>query len=97
MWGRNTCMQHSARSIATKAVVHERQAYFAPGVCADEWKLELIVVGVHGKDLLACGSAKDLDNLDKLIHAALAWEDRLTKHQLRKHTTSRPHVYNTKG
>lgn len=40
----------------------------AEGVRLDLRELVLHVVGVHGTDLLSCGSSKDLDDFDKLIN-----------------------------
>ena len=41
----------------------------------DLWELELGIVGVHGMDLVSTGCAQDLDDLDQLVHARVAWED----------------------
>jgi hypothetical protein len=48
----------------------------------------LHVVGVHGLDLLPRWRPKHLDNLNQLVNAALAGEQRLTQHQFRHNTTS---------
>ena len=44
------------------------------------------VVRVHGLDLLPRRSAQDLDDLDELVNAALAREERLAEHKLRHDT-----------
>ncbi|KAI3487957.1 hypothetical protein L1887_48040 [Cichorium endivia] len=52
------------------------------GMRSDLGELVLHVVGVHGLDLLARGRAEHLDDLDELIDAALAGEERLPLHEL---------------
>eukprot|EP01018_Ginkgo_biloba_P009522 Gb_01804 [translate_table: standard] len=42
-----------------------------PGMSLDLWKFELSIIRIHAFDFLACWSAKDLDNLHKLIHSTL--------------------------
>ena len=42
--------------------------------------------------LLLRGSAEDLDNLDQLVDAALAGEQRLAQQELSHHTAHRPNV-----
>ena len=39
----------------------------------DLGKLELCVVGVHGIDLLPCGCAQDLDDLNQLVYPTLTY------------------------
>lgn len=52
----------------------------------------LHVIRVHRLDLLTGRGTEDLDDLDELIDARLAGEERLSQHQLRHDTTGRPHV-----
>jgi hypothetical protein len=49
-------------------------------------EFELSVVLVHGLNLLARRGAHDLDNLHKLVHIAIAREEGLSEHKLRKYT-----------
>lgn len=52
----------------------------------------LHVVGIHGADLVAGGSAEHLDDFDKLINAGLAREEWLSQHELSHDATSGPDV-----
>ncbi len=54
----------------------------------DLGELVFHVVGIHRLDLLPGGRAQDLDDLDKLINATFAREERLTEHEL-CHDTAR--------
>lgn len=56
------------------------------------WELVLHVVGVHGADLLTRRRAQDLDDLDQLVDAGFAGEERLAEHEFRHHTASGPDV-----
>mmetsp|Transcript_104835 Transcript_104835/g.254445 ORF Transcript_104835/g.254445 Transcript_104835/m.254445 type:complete len:282 (-) Transcript_104835:109-954(-) len=58
----------------------------------DLWELELRVVWVHGHQLFASRRAQNLDDLDQLVHAALAWEDRLSEDELGRHAGGGPDV-----
>src|SRR5690242_4155109 len=55
-------------------------------------KLVLHVVRVHGTDLVSCGCAENLDDLDKLVDTRFTWEQRLSKHEFSHDTTGRPYV-----
>ena len=59
--------------------------YLVPGVGADEGEFELVIVRVHAVYLLSRGRAENFDDFHQLINTALAGEQRLSKHQLRKH------------
>ena len=52
----------------------------------------VLVVWVHGFDLLARWCAKYFDDLNQLVNPTLSREQRLTQHQLRHHTPGRPNV-----
>ena len=69
-----------------------RRAHLGEGMWLDLGKLVLHVVRVHGADLFAGRGAEHLDNLDELINARLAGEERLTEHQLGHDAAGRPHV-----
>lgn len=69
------------------------QAYLAERVRLDLWELVLHVVGVHGADLIAGGCSQHLDDLYQLVNARLAWEKRLSEHQLCHDATCRPDIY----
>ena len=62
------------------------------GVRLDLRELVLHVVRVHRLDLLPRRGAEHLDNLDELVDATLAWEQRLAEHELRHDTSRRPDV-----
>jgi hypothetical protein len=66
--------------------------YSVPGVSLDLRELELGVVFVHGLNLLAGGRAQHLDDLHQLIHATLAWEQRLAQQELCQHAAHGPNV-----
>ena len=55
-------------------------------------KLVFHVIGIHRTNLLTCGRAEHLDDLDKLINTRLTREQRLPKHQLRHDTACGPNV-----
>ena len=55
-------------------------------------KLELLVVWIHVTDLVSRRGAEDLDNLDQLVNAAVAGEDRLAEQQLGDDAPGRPNV-----
>jgi hypothetical protein len=71
--------------------------HLIPRMCANQGELELVIVGVHIVYLLAGGRAEDLDDLDKLVDAALTREQRLAQHELGKHTPDGPHVWRDEG
>lgn len=66
--------------------------YLAEGMRLDLGKLVLHVVRVHGADLVASRCSQDLDDLYKLVNARLAWEKRLSEHELGHDATGRPDV-----
>ena len=66
--------------------------HLAPGMRLDLREFELGVILVHGLDLLARGRAHDFDDFYELIHIAVAREEGLAEHQLRKDTPKRPRV-----
>lgn len=45
----------------------------------------LHVVGVHGPDLITRGCSENFDDLDQLVDARLAGEERLPKHEFGHH------------
>mmetsp|Transcript_15888 Transcript_15888/g.18402 ORF Transcript_15888/g.18402 Transcript_15888/m.18402 type:complete len:329 (-) Transcript_15888:80-1066(-) len=63
-----------------------------PRVRLDLRELELGVVRVHGHDLLFGRGSQHLDDLDELVDAGLAWEQRLAQQQLGDHAADAPHV-----
>ena len=66
--------------------------HFPPLAGLDLGELELGVVGVHGADLLPSGGAEDLDDLDELIDAGIAGEERLAEKELGPDTSLGPNV-----
>lgn len=56
-------------------------------------ELVLHVIRIHGTDLVPRRSSQDLDDLDQLINARLAGEQRLTQHELRHDTSSGPYIW----
>ena len=56
--------------------------HLLPRMGLDLRKLELGVVGVHLVDLLACRRAEHFDDLNELIDATVAREDRLAEEEL---------------
>mmetsp|Transcript_58256 Transcript_58256/g.102476 ORF Transcript_58256/g.102476 Transcript_58256/m.102476 type:complete len:215 (-) Transcript_58256:540-1184(-) len=64
----------------------------APGVCTNLRELELLVVGVHGLELLLGRRAEDLDDLHQLVDTAAAGEDGRADQQLGEHAALRPHI-----
>ena len=56
-------------------------------------ELELLVVGVHLADLVACRRAQDFDDLDQLVDARVARKDWLAEEELGEHAACRPNVY----
>lgn len=67
-------------------------AYLAERVRLDLRELVLHVVGIHGPDLIPGRCSQNLDDLDKLVDARLAGEERLAQHELGHDAASRPHV-----
>ena len=63
-----------------------------PLLSFDLRKLERRVRRIHGVNLLASRCAQHLDDLNQLVDAAVAREQRLAKHELTHHTTDGPHV-----
>lgn len=55
-------------------------------------ELVLHVVGVHGANLISSRCSQHLDDLYELVNARLAWEKRLSEHQLCHDATRRPDV-----
>jgi len=55
-------------------------------------ELVLHVIGVHRPNLFPRGCTQDLDDLDELVNARLAWEQWLSEHQLGHDATGRPHI-----
>lgn len=53
----------------------------------------LHVVGVHGADLVSCGCAQHLDDLNELVDTRLTGEQRLSQHELSHDTASRPDIW----
>ena len=76
-------------SVVRLAVLY---AHLREGVRLNLRELVLHVVRVHGLDLLPGGRAQDLDDLDELVDAALAREERLAEHKLRHDTARGPDV-----
>jgi len=66
--------------------------YLAKWVRLDLWELVLHVVGVHSSNLVPRWSSQDFDDLDQLVNARLAREQRLTKHKLGHDAASGPHI-----
>ena len=71
---------------------HPALTHLAPGMRLDLREFELCVILVHGLDLLARGRAHDFDDFYELIHIAVAREEGLAEHELRKDTPKRPRV-----
>lgn len=69
------------------------RAYLIEGMWLDLRELVLHVIGVHGPNLLASGSTKNLDDLHKLIDTGFTREEWLAQHQFCHDTSSRPHIY----
>ena len=69
----------SFTSIVTAYEARLSIANLCPGVCFDLWELELLVIRVHLTYLLARRRAQNFDNLDQLVNATVAREDRLTQ------------------
>lgn len=53
----------------------------------------LHVIRVHCADLVASWSAQNFDDLDKLVDTRLAWEKRLTEHELCHDAAGGPHIW----
>ena len=88
--GRKTC---GARRTLSKWLCNSckrknAETYLLEGVRLDLRELVLHVVRVHRLDLLPRRGAEHLDNLDELVDATLAWEQRLAEHELRHDTSS---------
>ena len=62
------------------------------GVRLDLRELVLHVVGVHRANLVSCGCAENLDDLDELVNARLTGKERLPKHELSHDTAGRPYI-----
>lgn len=102
--GRNTCEHHHLKSVsATQTASQSRNRLWLHEINLThlvEWmrfnlrELVLHVIRVHRLDLISRRCSQNLDNFHKLINATLSWEERLTEHEFRHHTTSRPNVYN---
>ena len=75
-----------------EALRPRRSTYLAERMRLDLRKLVLHVVGVHRADLVARGRAEHLDDLDQLVDAGLAGEQRLAQHQLGHHAAGGPHI-----
>jgi hypothetical protein len=67
-------------------------AHLVEGVGFNLWELVLHVVGIHGPNLVAGRRAEDLDDLDELVDARLAGEQRLAEHELGHDAAGGPHV-----
>ena len=57
-----------------------KEGYLVERVRLDLGELMLHVVWIHGADLLTGWSSENLDDLDKLVYARLAGEERLSQH-----------------
>ena len=68
-----------------------------PRVWTDLREAELNVVAVHCLDLRTARSAEHLDDLDKLVDAAVSGEERLAQEELSENAAHRPHVYTTRA
>lgn len=66
--------------------------YLAPLAGFDLGELELGVVGVHGANLLPGRGAEDLDDLDELVDAGIAGEQRLAEKELGADAALGPNV-----
>ena len=66
--------------------------HFLPGKGLDLGEAVFGVLGVHRQDLLSRGGTEDLDDLNKLINAALSWENRLSEHKLSNDATNGPNI-----
>jgi hypothetical protein len=78
----------------TKAVQEDSASvYLAEWMRLDLWELVLHVVRVHGTDLVSRWSTQDFDDLDQLVNARLAREQRLTKHELGHDAACGPHIW----
>jgi len=52
----------------------------------------LLVVRVHGLNLLFGRRTKNLDDLDQLVDSALSGENGLTQHEFSDDAADRPHI-----
>lgn len=69
-----------------------RSEYLREGVRFDLRELVLHIIRIHSFNLLSRRRAEYLDNLHELIDTRLSWEQRLSQHQFRHHTTRRPDI-----
>lgn len=60
-------------------MIKRKSTYLLPGMRLDLREFEFGVIGIHFANLVAGGCAKNLDDLDQLVHTAVAREDRLTQ------------------
>jgi len=63
-----------------------------PGERLDLRKFVLVIVGIHGQNLLLRRRSQDFDYFHELIDATLARENRLTEHELCDDTTDGPNI-----
>ena len=59
-----------------------RTEHFVPGMRANLRELELLVVGIHLADLVSSGRAEHFDDLNELVDARFAREERLAEQEL---------------
>ena len=75
-----------------QTLISKESIHYLPRVRLDLRELELGVVRVHLLDLFSGRRAQDFDDLDELIDAGIAGEDRLTEHQFGKYASCAPDV-----